>query len=432
MTERSHPSLPFALPLDDPEFWAFWYYDEYSGTGSDDGADGGSYSAEESGSEDSAEVYQADAGHAVQVVDAGFELTLELVHPGAAKPVQLGWDDQAQWHPDALRWQEAELLCRAAALSHPEVPHPGPHLALLSRFAPVCDDADAVTALPLLREAFSGLPGLDAYQRLAYAAHADKRGFDIRWRRAEGSGHWYPDQAPDETVTQEWWDRYGDDPDREHYSTGDLYSLRSPDHAEFPFAALAETLERARLRCSGVSRRTWAANETVRAAAEAFAREASAAQRARLLTEVRARGCTDQAVLKALAPEAGPMRALAMTELVLGVEPGTLIRHHAGPAPRPLRSYTARLTLPDHLPAASLIDPLNSGLRRTGTGSVTDGPTRIHRAAGDGVWREEIVLHLLEDWQPGLEQAGRVLRDANVQAEAAVRCRGENISLQLG
>jgi len=86
MTEHSHPSLPFALPLDDPEFWAFWYYDEYSGTGSGDAADGGSDSAEEGSSEEAAEVYQVDARHAVQVVDAGFELTLELVHPGAAKP----------------------------------------------------------------------------------------------------------------------------------------------------------------------------------------------------------------------------------------------------------------------------------------------------------------------------------------------------------
>lgn len=44
---------------------------------------------------------------------------MQLSHPGAARPVELGWDDLAHWHPHTLRWSEADLLCRAVALADP-------------------------------------------------------------------------------------------------------------------------------------------------------------------------------------------------------------------------------------------------------------------------------------------------------------------------
>ncbi|QHF96354.1 hypothetical protein DEH18_23730 [Streptomyces sp. NHF165] len=359
------------LPYDDPDFWGFWYFDEFCeykeyGSGSAEAFDEARGAAEgagpRGGAGDDRVVYDAGGGRAVLVEAGPFELTLSLLDPGSAEPLQLGWDDQAHPTPYGLHWREADVLCRAAALADPRAAYPGPHLALLSRFAPVCDEADAATALPLLREAFAGLPGLDAYQRLVYASLADLRASGIRWVRDEDTGHrypdeWFPDEDEDESGEGDGDGRgtgggageaavglpYAHDPDREHFPSGSLGSLRSPEYPDFPFDALAATVEQARLRCAETARQPWAAAEAVRAAAHAFGRDGTAARRAELRAAVRDRGCTDAAVLDALAPEAGTLRALVMTELLLGVEPGVLLRaHRPGAAPAAVVRRTAR------------------------------------------------------------------------------------------
>lgn len=102
--------------------------------------------------------------------------SLQLSHPDATRPVELGWDDLTHRHPHALRRSGADLLCRTVALADPADGHPGPHLAFLGRFAPICTEADA--------------------------------------------GH----------------DPYPGDPDARDYLAGDLYSMRVPDEPDFPFA----------------------------------------------------------------------------------------------------------------------------------------------------------------------------------------------------
>lgn len=49
--------------------------------------------------------YDVGGGYTLLVVSCGrYGVTLELCHPGAAKPVELGWDGLAHPHPHALRW----------------------------------------------------------------------------------------------------------------------------------------------------------------------------------------------------------------------------------------------------------------------------------------------------------------------------------------
>ncbi|MFF0728417.1 hypothetical protein [Streptomyces sp. NPDC004134] len=146
-------------------------------------------------------------------------------------PVELGWDDSAQWHPHALRRPELDLICRATALANPDAGYPGPHFALISRFAPVCTEADAAVADPLLHEAFAALPGLDAYQRRTYAARSDLHAWGVRWRRDATSAWWYPEQDggvdPDCSLVP-------DDPDTEDYFTGCFYSSHTLENTDFP------------------------------------------------------------------------------------------------------------------------------------------------------------------------------------------------------
>src|SRR5262249_36078376 len=81
------------------------------------------------------------------------EFSLDFVSP-RKKPMQIGWDDQAHWHPHVLRCEELERICRVIALNDHELPHPGWPLLLLHRFAPIClgDDVDLI--VPMMETAW--------------------------------------------------------------------------------------------------------------------------------------------------------------------------------------------------------------------------------------------------------------------------------------
>jgi hypothetical protein len=105
--------------------------------------------------------------------------------------LELGYDDDcAQFLPWTLRWTELEHISRLAARRNPELPHPGPLLALLSRFTPLTTDAEVGHARPLLEDALNRLSegppvpeprfGPALPERLAYQLdHWDRR--DYRW-----------------------------------------------------------------------------------------------------------------------------------------------------------------------------------------------------------------------------------------------------------
>lgn len=401
MTEVWQPDSLFSRP----ELWAASFLDEYASD-----VPGGDRADREEEYDDFEAEYDLGDGYVFRVASGFYGSSLSLRHPGATDPVELGWDDLAHWHPHALRWSEVDLICRATALADPDASYPGPYLALLGRFAPLCTDADAAIAVPLLREAFAALPGLDPYQRRAYAAHGDIRAFGVDWLQDDETGWWYLDyvEQPDNP--------YRDDPD---YPAGDLYSMRDPDDPEFPFAALATAVDRARARCAAVRDQPWSSHPEVEAAARSFAADPTAAHRTALTTALHTAGCTDRSVLSALSPGAGELRALVMTELLLGVDPHTLPRTRSGHAAPPPRRYHAHAYLPvssseapRNGPASQLKPLLNAALRAAGLGTTKHGPARVGRR--DGSWVDDLPLTVIDDWRAAIE----VIRDVLLTAEA--------------
>lgn len=132
--------------------------------------------------------------------------------------IQLGWDDEAHWHPHCLRWRELIPLCDYISQQNPEVPYPGWILLLLFRFAPICSDEDAEIAYPALKESWEslGLFSQDDIQRLIETADFRKGRFV--WSQDE-QGNWLVDQAEDD------WKKTG----------FMLYSLRHIENPDFPW-----------------------------------------------------------------------------------------------------------------------------------------------------------------------------------------------------
>jgi hypothetical protein len=72
--------------------------------------------------------------------------------------LELGYDDDcAQFLPWTLRWTELDSIARLVALRDPRLPHPGPYLALLSRFTPLLTADEVAQARPMLASALAAL-----------------------------------------------------------------------------------------------------------------------------------------------------------------------------------------------------------------------------------------------------------------------------------
>ncbi|WP_144120671.1 hypothetical protein [Catellatospora sichuanensis] len=188
----------------DPVFWARYQFAHDDGPGSDRLGDLADLLAEQEAALDDEDDEDEPEMTAVFDVGGGHRLVLELspvlgYHslgiqgPGDAEDACLGWDDQAHWHPYALRWSELDLTCRALAARDPLLPHPGPALALLARFAAVFDD-DAAQAEAMVDAAFDSLrpDGWHGYWPRAadWLARADFRGAGVVWQRDENGNQW--------------------------------------------------------------------------------------------------------------------------------------------------------------------------------------------------------------------------------------------------
>ncbi len=172
--------------MGDPSFWQTWFFiSENASTVPDT-------------------LVEFDVGGGCQVVldvqgrYGSYELGIRT--PPSVTVVGVGWDDQARWHPYAFRWTELDLVCRAISVIDVSLPHPGPVLALLCRFASVQDDdkveriaADLGTAFDSLRPvAWKGYwPAVDDW----FARH-DFRGQAISWER-NAVGNLYATQRDD-------------------------------------------------------------------------------------------------------------------------------------------------------------------------------------------------------------------------------------------
>lgn len=129
----------------------------------------------------------------------------------------VGWDDLANWHPYAFRWSELDLVCRAASALDPAMPHPGPAMVLLCRFASVHDDDDIDTIASTLQAAFDSLrPNGWEGAWLTFddwLGRRDFRGRGVVWSRDESgnlyTSHDHEDDRPFYTMRGE----PSDDPD---------------------------------------------------------------------------------------------------------------------------------------------------------------------------------------------------------------------------
>jgi hypothetical protein len=152
------------------------------------------------------------------------EISLVLSHH-MGKTFQLGWDDQAHWHPHVLRCEELDLICQCIARQDDSLPHPGIPLILLCRSAPVTDSEDSEQALWTLREAWHSLGLFDAEQINKFLQVVDFRGTGVEWRRDERK-RWVLLQEDEDP-------RVG------------LYTLRFSENPDFPFLQLSEALDAA-------------------------------------------------------------------------------------------------------------------------------------------------------------------------------------------
>jgi hypothetical protein len=134
--------------------------------------------------------------------------SLFLSHPGGRQ--EIGWDDQAHWHPHLFRWEELDGVCRAIAASEPPLAHPGLPLLLLYRFAVITDPAEEQAARAALTEALWQIHSLSDEEVRNIVGLTVSTQTGIRWDRRPDLG-WY-------------------------LSGEDAYTLRHPDNPTFPFA----------------------------------------------------------------------------------------------------------------------------------------------------------------------------------------------------
>src|SRR5262249_20919285 len=123
---------------------------------------------------------------------------------------ELGFDDDcAQFLPWTLRWVELEYIARLAALRDTRLRHPGPLLALLSRFTPLTTDEEFRVARPMLATALNllsdGPPlpeprfGPTLQERLGYQLnHRDCRERRSGYRWISSGERWALTEANDD------------------------------------------------------------------------------------------------------------------------------------------------------------------------------------------------------------------------------------------
>jgi hypothetical protein len=152
---------------------------------------------------------------------------LYLRRPGVRKLYWMGRDDLAYWPREVLRWEETELISRAAALRDREFPHPGLLLLFLYRFTPLTagDNRKAIHAE--MRRAFNSL-GILSERIIARCTRegASDLHDDFVWSQDEKCG-WVLRQK-----------------DQDHY-----WEPRCPD-GKFPFTHFDALLNAAQRTCS--------------------------------------------------------------------------------------------------------------------------------------------------------------------------------------
>jgi hypothetical protein len=111
---------------------------------------------------------------------------------------EIGYDDQAHWFHHGLRWTELETISKAVATCDPTMPHPGPVLLLLYRFAPICKADDQEHVVGMLYHAWKRLGLFSDREIRRFIERKDCTKSDLTWH-FDGE-HEY------------WWIAWGEDP----------------------------------------------------------------------------------------------------------------------------------------------------------------------------------------------------------------------------
>ena len=285
--------------------------------------------------------------------------SLCLRRPGRPEPEEIGWDDQAHWHPHVLRWEELDLLCRCASLADDSVRHPGALVALLSRFTPICEGDDVDRVLPLLEGAWRSLSLFDKHEITKLVERFDLRQGRFAWQESQGV----------HTLHQ---------PEEAQRSSGfHLYTLRRPQNEKFPFAALEDLVRAARQAYREAVDPRWR-TPNVLGLARSFVAERGLTGLPVLEDALLEAGCDQPTILATcrLGPSADPAQVLWVLELLCDVEPGTFYGKYLGPTDRQPRTlYKLQLSLPDSeaLPAGVVVDAINEALEAEALGSAFIG-----------------------------------------------------------
>ncbi|GAA5345097.1 hypothetical protein [Planifilum fimeticola] len=145
------------------------------------------------------------------------ESTLYLYHPSCPEPVQLGWDDEAQWFSHVFRWDELERISGFLVSQYPELP--AVPFLLLYRFAPITRENDPEAIQERVKAAWSSLGLFTESEVINLVKHTCHYKDNLYWKYDQEKG-WYC-----------------------HGDEDDLYSLRILENGAFPFFQLRELLD---------------------------------------------------------------------------------------------------------------------------------------------------------------------------------------------
>jgi hypothetical protein len=343
--------------------------------------------------------------------------SLQLRHSGNKKPVEIAWDDQAHWHPHVLKWEELDLIGRWMALNDSQLPHPGLPLVLLHRFAPLCEGDDVEIVHPLLEAAYRSLGVFKNRQIENYLHKFDRREAGFNWQCGPRQ-RWYLQQNEDAPEA----------------SAVELYTLRHSRARSFPFAAWDGLIQEVHQKCKKVVKREWLTSNG-RAAehvAKSVATEGDVTGLLVLADTLEEGGCDNRTIVDSLRDRRFPVRGSWVVEVLLDLEPGTVIKKVCGSAKRKQRvTYRFEIMIPSrtrryHLPDETLrriVDQLDGALSEAGLGKA-EVSGMMERESANGVLLEESVF-VSANAANDRDRAVRIIQEILRQNEAPARTRIE-------
>lgn len=355
-------------------------------------------------------------------VCSGYRLSLEMsglhyfslgfTHPKQKKAIELGFDDQAHWHPNCLRWEELDLFGRLIALQDPRLPHPGLPVLLLNRFAPICTNTDAEVVFTLIETAWKA-QGMKKGKRFnSRVERYDRRHAEFEWRNIQGVG-WeigQPEGADDRT---NW----------------DCYTLRSAENQSFPFAQWNAFVTACEGHYRSFRNPAWVdPGGTVSNLARVVAASGDGVAAGALADALEENGCDQETILTALRTrDAG--RFAWVVEFLLDLPHGEVYRRLFK---RTKRKQVSWFELDLHWPelrgkgavsGRELVERLNAALGKAKLGRAEDnGASMSDGPSGETVFTATFIsIQIRDDLDEGLRVVLNTLAQNHIPRSARLR-----------